>query len=323
MSIDVSMFEDLQKEAQQQVDDASKSTATFGYLDLGIYRLRIYPEVKNGRLRYRRDIWVHRISGVGNFICQGDNCPLCAQAKRLRDAKKKNAFKFESQLLSIMPVYIASYSEKSEYIKVETPTHVIAGRWAIQDALNRFIAETRPADLRDIFDVTNDFNFIRLDISESDDGKWKVSVGLDTFKGSAPALPEDFPKTDEIYLKDDDFATPEQIAKVAKIVSEELAKGVDFRDPGEATHQKAEKPSSKSADILGGSGSSRTPSAKSESHDSSEAPPWESSDKSTNQCPSKDPDLGFAKHPKGTHPDCDACKMEASCWKATKSAVVR
>lgn len=338
---DIDDYAGLVGETKETVEqrDSERGDKTWSYIDTGTYKLRLYSDRNAGRLRLKRDVWIHKINGIGNFICLDDDCQICKIAKRGRDARCDDAYKYESSKHAIIKVYIESFEgsdgKKSEYIKEQEPFHLVMGRWSMIEAMERWIAEMKPADLRSLIeDETAHAIEMRVWL---DGKKWKCEFSLAKEKVTKPEWPEDMPELNTIFMDQTEpkFADAPALRKIANEVETMIAGKssgggkTQVRDPSNRSGSSGG--GKRAADALADDDGPVDPPARSTSsskgskESDNDDPPFEPTNKSTSsnkpaatgECPSEDDDLKFGAHPDEPHPDCMSCPIESNCLRQT------
>ena len=230
---DPSLYSGLQEDAKQYQEE-HKQTGDYPlfYLDDGSYWCRIYPELveKNGkkRLQLVRIFYSHKgfykmvtddkgklkKEYVRRLPCEGADCRICKQVKRMDSAGMENAWQFARMEEGIVTMYIyRSTIGKSDYVVEEQPGFAIVKRKFIAE-LQRFIAEFDATDMPLVFDPT--ILAPQLKIAWQGGSQGGASIGLDIKKGELPEIPPDYPKMSEVFIDDTKYATDEELRIVTQ-----------------------------------------------------------------------------------------------------------
>jgi hypothetical protein len=327
---DLALFSGIQSEAEtaRQEQQERENRVPLSYTDEGSYWLRIYPEIRaeedgSRRMHVMRKFWSYTglCKGVRRLPAPaGDDDRVRPEVQRLKDAKYAEAWKFQAKEEGLIKVNIfrSSLPKDHKYIKINTPMVLVLRRKQI-NALNEFLADLSPENLRQILDPRNEAPLIKMSFTAGAGGS--SSFGFDLTKAALPPLPENFPSIFDILLnKDTPLATDEELHKIRKAVSTILAMSSNIVNP--ESDSGSTPPSTTAADkkaaaqaavkaLLNEGGDAPSEPAKDEPKDKKK----EANPEPT--CPSSDPNLSFGHH-NPEHVDCITCPYEAECSKASQ-----
>lgn len=239
---DLSLFAGVQKEAEENRDrNSDDNRAPLTYMEEGSYWIRMYPELildeaGNRKLVPMRRLWSYgRNFGVRRLPAPKDeNCPIRKEVQRLRDADYKEAFKYTASEEGVIKAVIFKASgaaEKSKYTKLNEPVFIVMRRKQML-ALDQFLADMSPEDLRQVLDFRKKANVLKISFTKGSGGS--ASFGFDLMQKELPPLPDDFPSMYDVLVTDETPPpTDEEIIKYRKGVTALLAASNNVMDPTE------------------------------------------------------------------------------------------
>ena len=335
-----SLIEDA-RQYKEEFEAGLGAEGNAAFLNDGTYYFRIFPELVKNRLTLIRRFFSHHIPKIGWFMC-GEHCKICPQTDRLAEHNVDKSWQQESRELGLVKVYLRDTTADNEYLKPKTHMTLILYPRQIY-AIQAFIAELEPEDLREVLDVTDKHQGFKMVFSSGKKGTCTFS--LDEKSYEVPALPNDFPKLSEIFVTEDQFPDDKQMKRIKAFVSSQIAKSVDFHSPDDhedtgtlsaadaaelmgadddednlMTSTRSEKKKEKEKSNKKKSKKVIEAEVEDEEEEEVKAKPKETKSKDKNKCPSKDAELSFGNHPAATHPHCLACEYEDECIAATEKS---
>lgn len=338
------------RDEQARRDAERESRAPVAYIDEGSYWLRLYPEIRpeadgTRKMHIVRKFWSYTglAKGVRRLPAPRDpECPVRKEVQRLKDAKYGDAWKFQASEEGLIKacVYKSSLPKDHKYFgaeKLNKPTYLVLRKKQLT-ALNEFLADLSPEDLRKILNPRGSAPMIKMTFSKGASGS--ASFGFDIHEAVLPDLPAEFPSIFKVLIDEDKMepATDEELMKIRKSISGILAANSNVINPddesgapptqSETQRQQAAKAGV--ADILGKGkdkgvvGAGSPPPAKEEKPAEqpaatpapAAAAPSESKAEPDPVCPSTDAALEFGAH-NPDHMDCITCPFEDKCAKAS------
>lgn len=239
---DLSLFAGIQSEAEEarQEQQDRENRAPVSYLDEGSYWIRLYPEIrleedgKSRRMHVVRKFWSYTglAKGVRRLPApRGEADLVRPEVMRLKDANYGESWKFmasEEGLIKVN-IYRSSLPKDHKYIKLNTPMFLILRRKQT-NALNEFLAELSPENLRTVLNPRNTAPLIKVSYTKGSGGS--ASFGFDLEQKELPPLPETFPSMFDVIINDETpLATDEELAKIRKSVSAVLAMQSNLINP--------------------------------------------------------------------------------------------
>ena len=260
------LFEDLVSE-----QGAASGGVRFPYTYVGLpgtYMFRLYPENHNGRTRFLRELWAHKLHNNRRVLTKREDKRLddlisWAENEGLKD-KKKGAWKYKARSDGILMAHLFK-GPKDKYIHEGTTCLVL--NYKQVDALKAYFRsiEANDGKLEDYLDPRKSCPAICLTIANDKDKT--ISMGISggpmnpTLVELPPmSLPEgiEFTGLDNLYVKSDSFLTDEDYLAfelaLKKDVSEYLAYKAslgDAHNPEEAKEKGYEIPPQTSENNLG------------------------------------------------------------------------
>ena len=281
--------------------------------------MRFYPEIieVDGRKRLKvvRTVNNHYFKAIAKgrkrFVCEGANCRICKEVKKLDQIKLKDAYKYARSEDGIIKVNIFRTDAKSDYIKINEPMFLIV-RYKVSEAIANWLAGMDPEDMKEVLNPSKKAMAIKLSYKGGSGGS--ASIGFDVKQYEMPVLPEGFSSLYDAYLKDTDVASDEDLQNIKYIINELIARKMNVFNPDEVDeelgHQSTQQDLRDKAksDVEGVLGAS------------DDDVPWdEPTDTSVKErCPSANEGLSFGKHPKEQSMHCIVCPIEDECLKASK-----
>lgn len=314
---DISLFEDLRTDSTQYLEDHKRenySSAPLAFLDDGNYWLRFYPRLievdGKKRLKVVRSVLSHNFRSVDSikkrFICEGPSCRICRETAKLSSAKIRDAFRYTKSEDGVVCVHIYKFDGKpSEYIKIGEPMFLVV-RQKVVESISNWIAGLDPEDLREVLNPNVKAPIVKLSYKGGTGGN--ASLGFDIKKAELPKLPEDFASFYDVYCRETDIASDEDLNSIRTFVGEILSRKTNIFNPDEDDAPVvAAKTAAKQqvAAIL---------------DDSDDDVPWKDDSKAGSQtetCPSEAEGLSFGSHPTDQHMSCIICPIEEACLKAS------
>lgn len=304
--LDLSLFEELKADAEKFVEDhkytSDYANAPLFFLDDGNYWLRFYPQIieKDGkkRLLIVRTVFLHNFKSVSDigkrFMCEGPNCRICKETKRLSDAKLKDAYRFTRNEDGIALVNIYRTDAKSDYIKSNEPGFMVFRR-KVAIAINNWIAGLDADDLKRVLDPNRKAMIVKLSYTGGTGGG--ASIGFDIKEAELPPLDSEFPSIFDSYVRESDIASDEEIQKIKSFVNESLARKLNIFNPDDVEEALPSPKVSRSASV--------------------DKVLKESVNNPENPCPSSSEGLVFGQHPTEQNINCIVCPIEKKCIEFT------
>lgn len=320
---DISIFEsfanNVQQEHERQMEGAQRDGDPIFYLDTKnrTYKMRFYPEIvddpNTGRptILVTRTVWSHSgFDKLPRLPCKGKGCPICAEVARLKEAKYKEVWRHSARKEAIARGYIFEANTPSDYKYLKTQEYgFIVMRDKAYQSLTAFLADLNPEDLRKVLNPRIEAPRIKLILTPGSDGS--ASWGFDIHPAELPPLPEGFKSVNEVYVKEDDPITDEQMRDIRKQVNKilmslgagQLMEPDDYEAPADTPRQSAQDA------VSAALGASAAPASNSASTAAAPA------------CPGTKEGLEFGKNPQvlsgAVSPTCLACPYEDECMAAT------
>ena len=208
----------------------------------GTYKFRIYPENYNGRPRFLREVWSHKLEDGKRVIAHKDDTRVkeiidWATEKGLTN-RKDGAWKHAAMKHGILMVYMFD-APSNKYVKKEQATAFIL-EWRQLDALKAFFQsiEENGTNLLDFLHPGKANPGIVMTVSgQGKEQKVNCSVTggpMNVTKLELPPmeLPAKHPFTglDHIYVDVNDTITDEQLASFKEYIEDKVEKYEEYKD---------------------------------------------------------------------------------------------
>lgn len=322
---DLSLFSNFNNQVKEDFE-ASQENNKDGVITYPIisgksitWKMRFYPLIKedengNPKLILTRNVWSHSgFDKTRRLPCLGKDCPICAEARKLKDIKHSEAWKYTAKREAVAPVYIYETTAPKDYkwMKLNEHSYMQLRSKAI-DSLNAFLTNLSPEEMQQVLNPRVDAPRIMFTVSGGSEGS--ASWGFDIKKAEIPEMPDDFPDIDTVYVDETKPATDEEMQTVRKTINKLLAESAGtLIEPDETPTVNTTKAEAKVAAKSAVSEALAKTSVVTETPAVNQACP---------DCPGKAEGLNFGDHPvtlgKDISVSCLACGDESSCVDFTK-----
>lgn len=230
--------------APDSTGDSSEEYFPMSYANTpGTYKFRIYPENYNGRPRFYREVWHHKlpqkdgekIKNIKAISPLNDNrisdIIVWAEKEGLK-SKKNGAWKYKSSKYGVLMVHMYEAPE-NKYIKKGSTGLVL--NYKQIDEFKNFLQsiETSGSDLLSFLDPRNSNPGLVMNISADRKTTFGVTGGpmkAINFELPPMELPvgHKFEGLDKVYVNSDQFVTDEMVAKFREFIEEEVEKYQEY-----------------------------------------------------------------------------------------------
>jgi hypothetical protein len=234
---DDALFENMHDDAKRYSENngGDRPTTPLMYFDDGTYTLRVHPDVYTSpedgkkKLRAVRLIHMHQLSKDmgGRVPCEGENCRICKEVKKLEDAKYGKAWQYKSKEEGIAQLYIYKTSaDDSKYVKVKEMTYAVMPP-RILIAFQQFIAGLERDEIRMVMNPEQEARALRLNYTGGSKGN--AAWGFDLKEYELPELPEDFDDypIGQVFYDEknpsESYISDEDLSAFRKFVAKELS----------------------------------------------------------------------------------------------------
>lgn len=245
---DLSLFENFAGQVQKDFEDSQngdfeKQPITYPVVSgkTTTWKLRFHPLIKTDpdtggpKLVLTRTVWNHgqfestvmkdgKESKVRTrrIPCSGKDCPVCAETRKLKDAKHQESWKYSAKKEALAPVYITESTAGKDYkYQILNAYGFIQLRNKAIDSLNAFLTNLSPEEMKQVLNPRNKAQRIMFTVSGGSEGS--ASWGFDIKQMEMPPLPDDFPDIDKMYCDETEKVTEEELSIIRKTVNKMLA----------------------------------------------------------------------------------------------------
>jgi len=359
---DLSLFENFAGQVQKDFEDSQnegfeKQPITYPVISgkTTTWKFRFHPLIKtdpdtgNPKLVLTRSVWNHgsfetvtmkdgkeQKSRTRRLPCGGKDCPICAETRKLKDAKHSEAWKYGAKREAIAPVYIYESTAPKDYkYQILNEYGFMQLRNKAIDSLNAFLSNLSPEEMKQVLNPKVKAPRIMFTVSGGSEGS--ASWGFDIKQTELAPLPDDFPDIDKMYCDETEKVTEEELSIVRKTVNKLLAEMAgqlvepedgDTPNPGANPNAKTnEAAKSAVADALKKGGDQPGGAPAGTATEAAGSTPNQNSAPAAAQpvsfdCPGTGEGLTFGNHPATLGKDisisCLSCPLENDCEKRTK-----
>lgn len=322
---DLALFEQFAGDTQKAIEDAEKNDFEREPITYPVitgktttWKFRFHPLIKmdeetgKPKLILTRSIWSHSgFEKTRRLPCQGRDCPICAETKKLKEIKHPDAWKYTSKNEAIAMVYIneTNAAKDYKYMRVGEYSFFSLRSKAVK-SLNDFMGNLSAEEMKSVLNPRIKAPRLMFTVSSGSEGSSSWSFDLKQME--LPPVPEEFPDINDVYVKEDQPATGDEMKTVKITVNKLLAAATgtlvqpDDNPPPPPTTASGSKAAAKSkvASIL------------------KAAPPPSMVEEEDSSCPGTEEGLSYGNHPATMGGEvsvsCLSCPKEGKCEEVTK-----